>query len=289
LSTPKHHHFVPQWYLEQFVDDRGFLHVYDRVQDTWRRQRPAQVMAINFYYRQEWVPPGVDPNVFEKGLGGWFEAGAPDAFHRLISESYQLTDDDCSLIVSYLELQWLRVPRFEKSARGAVIAHLVQNAGHDVSIALQNRSIMLDFKKAFRLDMMSGLLGKLSPWFMRMNWEILCTLADSPFITTDSPVSFCNERIAPPAQAGIAYAGTRVFFPITKTHLLVLSHPEYAAKNCDPLMVIPEPVLKDCRMDLRYGRHLEPEHVTFRNWEMLQLSNGLAVASDKEGLQRPAA
>ncbi len=30
-------------------------------------------MKINSYYCQDWVPPGVDPNILEKGLGEWLE------------------------------------------------------------------------------------------------------------------------------------------------------------------------------------------------------------------------
>ena len=66
---PKMHHFVPRSYLARFTDERGFLHLFDRSSRSFRRQQPKEAMKINSYYCQDWVPPGVDPNILEKGLG----------------------------------------------------------------------------------------------------------------------------------------------------------------------------------------------------------------------------
>ena len=83
-SAPKMHHFVPRSYLARFTDRGGFLHVFDRSSCSFRRQRPKEVMKINSYYRQDWAPSGVDPNIFEKTLGGWLERDAKESIDRLI-------------------------------------------------------------------------------------------------------------------------------------------------------------------------------------------------------------
>jgi len=50
MSNPKRHHFVPESYLNGFVDDEsGFLNVYSKRSDLWRRQKPKQVMVKNKY------------------------------------------------------------------------------------------------------------------------------------------------------------------------------------------------------------------------------------------------
>lgn len=75
-NKPKIHHFVPRSYLARFTDDEGFLHVFDRSSDQFRRQKPKEIMRINSYYRQAWAPAGVDPDILENGLGEWLEADA---------------------------------------------------------------------------------------------------------------------------------------------------------------------------------------------------------------------
>ena len=82
-SRAKNHHYVARSYLARFVDDQGFLHVYDRTAKNLRKQRPKEVMKINSYYRQEWVPAGVDPNLLETSLGEWLEAEAKSAIDKL--------------------------------------------------------------------------------------------------------------------------------------------------------------------------------------------------------------
>ena len=68
-------------------------------------------MKINSYYRQDWAPPGVDPNVLEKTLGEWLEGAAKDSIDRLIHHPASLTDDDTATLLTYIELQRIRVPR----------------------------------------------------------------------------------------------------------------------------------------------------------------------------------
>jgi hypothetical protein len=69
MSNPKRHHFVPKWHLERFADRDGFLHIYDKAKGLWRRQKPQQVMTVNRYYRQNWAPEGIDPDILEKSMG----------------------------------------------------------------------------------------------------------------------------------------------------------------------------------------------------------------------------
>ena len=86
-NKAKMHHYVPRSYLARFVDDHSFLHVFDRGTRSLRRQRPKEVMKINSYYRQDWAPERVDPNIMETKLGEWLEAEAKGAIDRLIGAS----------------------------------------------------------------------------------------------------------------------------------------------------------------------------------------------------------
>lgn len=78
----KKNHFVPASYLGRFVDPAGFLHVFDRKSSQWRRQRPKEVMHQRHYYRQEWVPPGIDQDLLEKYVGESLESAAAEVIDR---------------------------------------------------------------------------------------------------------------------------------------------------------------------------------------------------------------
>ena len=75
MGRQKQHHFVPEWYLREFSDNDGFLHVFDKQSGLWRRQRPRKIMRRNGYYSQEWVPEGIDPNILENRFGQYYAHG----------------------------------------------------------------------------------------------------------------------------------------------------------------------------------------------------------------------
>src|ERR1039457_6340310 len=122
-NTAKGHHYVPSSYLRRFVDSEGFLNVWDRPRSQLRRQRPAEVMKIRYYYRQPWVPQGVDPNIMETALGNDLEGKAKYAIDRLINDPASLDDHDSATLLTYLEFQRIRVPRQAEMAK-----HLMREA-----------------------------------------------------------------------------------------------------------------------------------------------------------------
>ena len=77
-------------------------------------------MTVNYYYRQEWVPSGVDPNILEKTLGEWLEKDAKESIDRLIHEPSTLTAQDTATLLVYLEVQRIRVPRQSDMAKASM-------------------------------------------------------------------------------------------------------------------------------------------------------------------------
>ena len=128
MSTPKKHHFVPKWYLRRFSDPSGFLHVLDRNNGAYRKQKPEKLMCIGNYYRQAWAPQDIDPNILERRLGAVIEPNAQKAFDKLLQGGSELTDDDTAAIVVYLEFQHLRVPRQARSAMPLAINTIFNNS-----------------------------------------------------------------------------------------------------------------------------------------------------------------
>jgi len=217
MSTPKRHHFVPEAYLRGFVDDNsGFLNVYSKRSNMWRKQKPKQVMVRNKYYHQEWAPEGVDKNILEKFLGSEVEPRGLSALQKLIDMPEALDANDTAEIITYLQLQRLRVPRQADMAKilakRFIASDLLKTPeGRDV---LKHSDIVV--KDSFRIEFMSMMHGELSPYFSRMNWDVISAEEGSSFITTDSPVTFFNVDFKPPAEPGAALYGTIVLFPINK-------------------------------------------------------------------------
>lgn len=288
-NKAKMHHYVPQSYLARFVDDHGFLHVFDRGTKRLRRQRPKKVMKINSYYRQDWAPEGVDRNILETKLGEWLEAEAKGAIDRLIGTPDKLTDDDIATLLTYIELQRVRVPRQAATAKALMRETRLSLVPWDVAKAIRSGEMTLTIKDSARFDYMRMMVGTLSPWFGRMEWEVFSAEDGASFITTDSPVTLYNRSILPPAEAGIGLAGTMVFFPLSSRHALVMRHPEYDEDSAtSPLELLPTPDHEDGHIPIIHGTIWDREFVDHFNWKLVQLSSQLIVADDPKVLSRCA-
>ena len=285
-TNPKMHHFVPRSYLARFTNKKGFLHVFDRSSGLFRKQRPKEVMKINSYYRQNWAPPGIDPNIFEKTLGEWLEAEAKNSIDRLIHHPASLTDHDTATLLTYFELQRVRVPRQAEAAKEILRQVILRLAPPEAVKAIQAGEVLLTIKDSARFDYMLMSIGKLNPWFGQMEWEVIEAESGVSFVTTDSPVSFYNAKMPPPAEPGLGLMGTVVFFPLSSRHVLLMRHPEYRTKeNISPLELLPEPRVEDGQISITHGEIWTTEVVNNFNWKMAQLSNRLVVGESKELLQ----
>lgn len=270
-NNPRAHHVVPESYLERFTDSSGFLHVYDRTGDKKYKTRPDNVMHQRDYYRQEWAPKGVDPNVFEKKLGEWLENSAKNTIDQLISDSPNLTEQQGSEFLLYLELQRIKVPR-----QSVMATTLMRNT--------IMKSVPLTINKSARFHYMRMMLKQLIPWFAAMEWEIVTADEESSFITTDSPVSFFNVACRPPAEPGMALAGTKVLFPLTSKQLLILQHPHHL-RSRPPLEVLPHPgEMEDHLHRIDRGRVWSKKLVTRHNHAMFRLADRWIVGSSLEQL-----
>ena len=286
MNNPKMHHYVPRSYLARFTDKDGFLHVFDRSSHSSRRQRPKEVMKINYYYRQEWAPAGVDPNILEKTFGEWLETVAKDSIDRLIRCPAELTDEDTATLLTYIEMQRIRVPRQSDMAKKLMRATILRLAPADAVSAIQSGEVLLTMKDSARFDYMRMIIGELYPWFGRMEWEVFEAESGSAFITTDSPVSLYNSEVPPPAEAGLALAGTFVFFPLSSNYALLMRHPEYRKdSNVSAMTVLPDPPNVDSQLSITHGVVWNQRIVYNFNWKMMQLSDRLIVGESKDILE----
>ncbi|MDO8811218.1 MAG: type II toxin-antitoxin system MqsA family antitoxin [Gallionella sp.] len=99
-----------------------------------------------------------------------------------------------------------------------------------------------------------------------------------------SPVSFYNPECSPPAEAGIALAGTKIFFPLSSRALLLMRHPECRSEH--PLKVLAAPTLGDGVVSITHGTVWNKKVVTSTNWKLSQLTHHFVVAENKEVLKQ---
>lgn len=218
MSNPKRHHFVPKAYLMGFTEpDSQFLNVYSRRSGLWRRQRPDHVMVRNKYYRQDWAPDGVDPNILEKRLGHRVEPDGLAALRKLAESPESLTDFDSANIVNYLELQRIRVPRQADMVKELLKTHLTSHLLGTSQGRAVIRAGEITIKDSFRLEFMRLVAGRMLPYITRMTWEIFRAADDLNFITSDSPVTFLNKDFPSPTEPGVALFGTVIIFPINSS------------------------------------------------------------------------
>ncbi len=285
-KNPRNDHFVPRSYLTRFSDTSGFLHVYDRTSGQWRWQRPTKLMRQSFYYRQEWTPVGVDPNVFEKTLGSWLENDAKNSIDCLISEPSSLTEQDVAVLLLYLEIQRIRVPRQAAMAEMLMLHTLLRLAPSDIGADIRSGEFQLVINKSARFDYMRTMVGQLHPWFASMDWEVIEAEKGSSFITTDSPLSLYNAGCLPPTEPGIALAGTVVLFPLSSTHLLLMRHPQcLRGPNTDRLKVLPNPLHTNWLIAISNGAVWSRDAIRRHNSVMFKLADRIVAGESKQILQ----
>lgn len=239
-------------------------------------------MVIRYHNTQKHAPAGVDPDVFEKGLGEWIESKVKSSFSKLLNDPHALTKEDNTNILTYLDLQHIRVPRQIELSKRMLKTGRYRRALQEAFPELGTEESRLAYSDHFRFDFIRMFWGEFARYFSRMNWTVIIAPNTCSFITTDSPVSFHNIAFPPPTEAGIALAGTRVFFPLDAQHMLILQHPTYLQntfENAIQKVFYDESTLGE--FDLIYGIIETEDQIKRFNYSMLQLSGRYIVGKSR--------
>lgn len=285
LSTPKKHHFVPQWYLQQFSDDDGFLHIYDKDNDLWRRQKAKEVMHRNRYYSQSWAPKGIDPNILERRLANDIEPNGKLAINKLLSWENDLTPREWASLVNYISFQSIRVPKSADLAKNFLRTQLLFFYDPEITEAYIKGEIDLKIEDSFRFDYMRLAITKLYKYFLRMEWEIVSPI-NSQFITTDFPVTFCHPNYTPIHHVGPGLVGTMILFPLRPDRLLIMRHPELHEENPNLNQIVDIQNRNENGTRVYQERTFSEEEVIAHNTLMIEYSQRLSVSSSKEVLEQ---
>jgi hypothetical protein len=236
MSTPRKHHYLPQFYLRRFstngrsvfqVEKRGGRAYASSIRDT---------AAIRDYHELDTI--GVeDPTVIERRLAQ-VEAPLAEALARAV-QCGVTTPETHNLLIQLVALLRVRVPAFK-----AGIEAFLQNAVRSVGLRMEREGELppppRGFEDVLRMDNLSitisnlkllefmfkiaadrRLLGMLAA----MKPHVLRAPEGTFFLTCDQPVAIFHPT-ASPADAygiGLAHADTEVSVPLSSGALLFLS------------------------------------------------------------------
>jgi len=252
MNVTKRNHFVPQFYLEYFADEDGFLWVYDKEGGEPREQQP--------------VNTGVEKNLYtitlengqkDDSLEKWFarlEGKTKPILDKLINSRARISDEDKRVLAEFMAFLHTRVPRSVEAAAEIGVA-LAQELGQQlVTDSKRFERLYNDFVRDNGQDGMPPvgearrLYRKLIEGplqlnrkvalgtslkttdvyiagFLDLHWSVCDAPSGSPFITSDAPVTSIAIHKDGMAQFGgnLIHPNFQVSFPISPDVALYLS------------------------------------------------------------------
>ena len=106
LVETEKHHFLPQFYLNGFLDRQGSLWVYEHGSTAPRQSKPKYEAYRQNYYAVEGIE---EKNDIERMFGKIESLVAP-FFRKLGNPQFNLTDEQCAHLYSFVAVSWARVP-----------------------------------------------------------------------------------------------------------------------------------------------------------------------------------
>ncbi len=256
MSEPKRHHYVPQFYLKSFANDREQIWVYDRKTREYRQQSVKDTAVQQNYYRVR-TKDGKHSTEIEKFFSQ-VEGLACAAMSKL-ERGEELTEEERGNIALFVSFQMTRVPDFEKrmneadeklikrmnkmsfhsvEAAKAVLDKLNKDTGddgNDVSPEemyefIQQERYTVQFPRERMVRTMLELGYDLARYFVQMDWLLLRTSKEGSFVTSDNPYTLFPPEDYDPntfwgSAVGILTPGAKKAIPISSdTSLFMCDH-----------------------------------------------------------------
>lgn len=211
MSSPKRHHYLPQFYLRGFCRDGAFW-IFDRERNEFRIQTPINTTVQTHYcsYRRE--DGSLDARL--EVLFSEVEALTAPVIEK-VEGGKVLSSDEKSVLSVFAGLQQFRIPDYERlhhELRQGILGELAGNvapatdeeiakapgvvppdeAGPRVSafeLVKELEELEKDSSLAHNdfLDMIIPLTSKISEVLLTMSWTIVHAPSETSFITTDCP------------------------------------------------------------------------------------------------------
>ncbi len=276
ISKTVRHHYISEFYLKKFTNERGKIWVYDKQEDVLQERSTKDTTLEKHLYTIE----GENYDYIEQ-----FFKRNEDLTGRILSDiinKREITIKDKVTFSHFIALCIFRTP-FAISENDKFISKIltdckntiVQN-GNLEPLAKQMNISIEDIKnlttnvevctnKAVNLEMLINYAEKYAECFSKMEWYIYY-IEDGNFLTSDRPLSLLSKVNYGFLVPGILMPGVKKIFPISSKVLLVMG--DYGKNVIQGLML----------KDKRVIRHVNIS--TFVNAKRFVLSNNKGLIED---------
>lgn len=254
MQTTKRQHWVPQFYLKKFANNKGFLEILDLKKKGIVKSRPyGSVCYNNFFYG---VKTGVEDDI-SQDLEDYFThienvaAKAMEQFVIKILNNEKITDDILYSIAYFMSSLWVRSDQFRKqmikmsedmykqtlkmraSSKGYIehMKSILDKDGCNISVdAIKEAQKMLisgEFEVKYdnngpHLQIIPE-IDKFTNLFFNKYWRIHIAPENEMFITSDtSIIDLCPER---KSFYGASFLERKQYFAISPKILIELVYP----------------------------------------------------------------
>lgn len=249
MSEPKRHHYLPQFYLENFCRD-GLLWVYDRERNEYRQQTPLNTALQNQYYTAL-TPDGKQTVEIEKFLS--VIEGLAKPIITKVDNKNPISLQEKETLAIFISFLKTRVPdygkavneMFEKTMKkinlrmfssekqaAAIIKKYEEDTRQKIDLSpkslidfVQGERYDLEISKEWRLEMMMSLGSELIRFFLNMDWLFLEAPNRSSFITSDNPFVLVPPKDYNPRGfygVGMITKGAKKVIPLSSKTCLIM-------------------------------------------------------------------
>lgn len=221
MTTPKLHHYVPQFHLRRFTDERGRLWAWDKQLDRIFRTSPGGIAAETQFYRlTQYEADGHDPLTMERQLS------------EMESEVSLITDQWLDWLPQMNPLDKVPIPRMNRwiIARYLAVQMLRTLDTRELLAAMVelDRGAPVDKREARELHTEliwnPDVVERFAKRFRRSVWIFARNDTATPFVTSDNPISFRSPDNRQWLRSLVLVPGAYVVFAMSP-RIVLFCHP----------------------------------------------------------------
>lgn len=257
-KLPKHHHYLPQFYLKGFSLDKNKLCVFDKKSTDssaqYRNQSIEKIAYENNLYTYE-TKSGTKETL--EDFFSQIEGQSKNIIDKLENKQ-EITPIERGYLSLFVSLLWLRTPSSKTNSLGAqeelaeksmrmyysfpqqkeMMKRFFKNQGKamadeeiddliDFAKNPKRSKFTIDFPTGYWIKQMLTLADKIYTFLAHCVWEIRHSNKNYAFITSDSPVLLIpSEKPHPFYGYGLITTGVKKVVPLSSKICLVMHDPE---------------------------------------------------------------
>lgn len=212
----KKQHYVPRYYLKNFTDRNGFLHVYQRDKRRFIKSRPEDICYEDYLYETRWESADsrlgefILPNKIEKSLSE-LESSHNALLKKIIlitldphnKDALICNSDEKKELALFTISMFIRNPwalsrfKFDVVPVGIMddpASRKIEQCLKNINFGRIEPIIKAGIKKALLTTAPGGMMLQIAAQLQKLHMCFLVA-ADSPFVTSNFPVVFETYEI----------------------------------------------------------------------------------------------